>query len=696
MDTLTYYRENRCISVFRLTKEQGIRTLGSSGRNDYVIKDDVEVAPVHLKIQFQSGVHQFHIALGQKMLQETVPIPCETWFSFPQDKKLWFSPFESGGYLVFRQDIGQKMARERTRRRTQQLRQSDRKKRILTETRRHQRIPSPASSNLIQPEISGKLIEQETENCRLEQPESSQFSVSDMPPLVFIQENATDASSLPTATQLEPVAAGLEFSIAGKQQPEVLNLAVDSELDKITMHDASPDQLAEKSFTKKEGISEKFIADRYQVMGVLGKGGMGVVYKAIDQKLNREVALKLLLVQGCKSLVSTQRFLQEARAMGKLHHENIVAVHDIGEHKGNPYFTMDLVVGQELQKIGKIKPRQAMQWMLKICQALQYVHENGVLHRDLKPSNIIVSTHGPVLMDFGIAKDEASQAQLTADGQSLGTPSYMSPEQAQGLGAEIDERTDVYGLGAILYELLTGQPPFSGPPMQVLYKVCAINPPEVQLLNPAVPKDLAVIAEKAMAKDKNFRYASAEEMGGDIRRYLDGLRIHAQPMPWHIKLLQYIKRNRRLNHAIYAGGLLLAIIIFLGFFLSYRASASKRGRVEMLLKQAGEKRNQLNEHSAINSYLEILELYTQILVIDNDNSSAEKGKFAMALQIGGRALAMRDYSFARAMYNGALQMGTNREIAEKKTCRCRSYPGTREKGTGPKSGNDFQTVTRNE
>ena len=693
MDTLTYYLDNRCIAVFRLKKEQGIRTLGSASSNDFVIKDNSAVAAIHFKMQFQSGVHQFYIISGQKMLQENVPIPCETWFSFPQDKKLWFSPFEENGYIVFRQDIIQRQIKERTRRRTQQMRQLDQGKRPLTETRRHylQSIRSSgnliqpeisgnliendgqASGNLIQPEISGNLIENDSQTFKLNQPESEQLLIPDISALAFAQKTEAVSGSTPTASRLDPVrknASSPTLEPASQQLPEELDLAPDPELDRITMHDTSPIEAIEESFTgeeiAEEEASQQIIAKRYQVVDLLGKGGMGVVYKAVDQKLNREVALKLLLAQGAKSLVSTQRFLQEARAMARLHHENIVAVHDIGDHKGNPYFTMDLVAGQELQSINNIKPRQAMQWMLKICQALQYVHENGILHRDLKPSNIIISNQGPVLMDFGIAKDESSMSQLTADGQSLGTPSYMSPEQAQGLTNEIDERTDVYGLGAILYEMLTGQPPFFGPPMQVLYKVCATNPPEVQSVNPAVPKDVAVIVQKAMAKDKNFRYVSAQEMAGDIRRYLDGLRIHAQLMPWHIKMLQYLKRNRRLNYTICAGGVLLLILICLGFFINYRAGASKRERVDMLLKQATQKRSQLNQHSPINNYLEILELYTQALVIDNTNSLAQKGKFAMAIQMGDRALVMRDYPFAKAMYNSALQMGINLDLAERR------------------------------
>jgi len=271
-----------------------------------------------------------------------------------------------------------------------------------------------------------------------------------------------------------------------------------------------------------EGGEKDLIDGRYRILNVLGKGGMGVVYKVMDEKLKRVVALKLLIAQDKRSEEASHRFLTEARAMARLRHKNIVRVYDNGFYKGSPYFTMELISGKELVKyIPTLRPREAMRWMLSICEAVHYFHQSGIIHRDLKPSNIMISKDGePILMDFGIARDEASRSSLTASGQSIGTPAYMAPEQAKGLIDQIDEKTDIYGMGAVLYEMLTKRSPFTGSPMQILYKVCNVEPISVREINPQIPHDVATIVEKAMSKEKMFRYNSAQEMAEDIRRYL--------------------------------------------------------------------------------------------------------------------------------------------------------------------------------
>ncbi len=402
--------------------------------------------------------------------------------------------------------------------------------------------------------------------------------------------------------------------------------------------------------------AETQIAKRYKVIKILGKGGMGVVYKVLDQELNHEVALKMLLPQQ-NSMEAKQRFFQEARSMAKLRHENIVAVHDIGEHKGNPYFTMDLIPGKELiDSLDGVKPRKIMEWMLKVCQAIQSIHEQGLIHRDLKPSNIMIANDSPVLMDFGIVKDAASDAQLTMEGRSIGTPAYMAPEQARGITSEINQQTDVYGLGAILYEALTKNPPFSGAPMQVIFRVCTTDPKPIKEYNPNLPSDLVAIVEKAMAKDKKFRYATAADLAKDIQRYLEGMRIEAKPVPPAVKWWRNARRNPRFIYGSAAAIILFIVGISGIWFYQNQAKAGVSSQIKNLLAKAQEEEIRCNDQTPIAAFWQISDIYTQVLALDSENLVAQKGKFQTMLKMAQQAVKFRDYDLARALYQLALTM----------------------------------------
>lgn len=263
---------------------------------------------------------------------------------------------------------------------------------------------------------------------------------------------------------------------------------------------------------------------KYQVEQLLGRGRMGVVYKAFQQDLNRTVALKLLAEGAHASPKQKERFIKEAQAIAKLRHPNIVTVYEVGDWEGQPYFTMDFVEGKSLDKMivkQKLAPREAARLALDIAEAVEYAHSNSIIHRDLKPGNIILNSKGdPVITDFGLARKLDTQS-IHAGDDILGTPAYMSPEQARGRSSETDARSDVYAIGAILYAMLTGDDPFSGNSLlDTLHKVIHDKPASPEKVNPGIDSTISNICLKAMSKDPRKRYQSAGEMASDLARYL--------------------------------------------------------------------------------------------------------------------------------------------------------------------------------
>jgi serine/threonine protein kinase/Tfp pilus assembly protein PilF len=271
----------------------------------------------------------------------------------------------------------------------------------------------------------------------------------------------------------------------------------------------------------------------YEVLGELGKGGMGVVYRARQVGLNRIVALKMIRYAEDAGPEERRRFHTEAEAVARLQHPNIVQVYEVGEHRGMPYFSLEFCGGGNLQERlagGPWEVEAAARLIETLAGAVQAAHAAGIVHRDLKPLNVLLTADDtPKITDFGLAK-RLGEAGQTQTGQVMGTPSYMAPEQAGGK-SDIGPAADIHALGSILYRLITGRPPFVGPSVQdILMQVVGDDPPPVQQLQPEAPTDLAAICHKCLEKEPEKRYGSAEALAKDLRNFLDGEPISARPL----------------------------------------------------------------------------------------------------------------------------------------------------------------------
>jgi tRNA A-37 threonylcarbamoyl transferase component Bud32 len=285
---------------------------------------------------------------------------------------------------------------------------------------------------------------------------------------------------------------------------------------------------------------------RFELLQVLGIGAFGTVWKARDPQLDRTIALKIPRTGGLGTQAERDRFIREARAAAQLRHESIVAVHEVGEHEGQPYIVSDFVEGINIAEwLSAKKPtfREAATWVAEVADALQYAHDHGVIHRDIKPSNLMLDDGGRLhVMDFGLAKRDAGEITMTYDGQVLGTPAYMAPEQIEK-AHQVDGRADVYALGVVLYRLLTGELPFRGTTRMLLHQVLHDEPRPPRRINDHIPRDLETICLKAMAKEPGRRYATAQELSADLRRYLNGEAIHARPVARAERLWRWCRRS---------------------------------------------------------------------------------------------------------------------------------------------------------
>jgi serine/threonine-protein kinase len=302
-----------------------------------------------------------------------------------------------------------------------------------------------------------------------------------------------------------------------------------------------------------EGPGEIGRLGSYRVLKVLGAGGMGVVYQARQARPQRLVALKMILA-GARGGERLARFRSETEVVARLQHPNIVQVYEVGEHDGRPYFAMEFLGGGSLgQKLAAapLTVRAAAELAAALARAVQHAHERGVVHRDLKPANVLLTADGtPKIVDFGLAKllegdpGTPPAEYQTESGAILGTPGYMAPEQALGRGKEIGPAADGYALGAILYEALTGRPPFKGATvLETLEQVRSQDPVAPSRLRPGLPRDLQTICLKCLEKEPGRRYASAQELADDLGRFLGGEPIRARPVPLWERAVKWARRR---------------------------------------------------------------------------------------------------------------------------------------------------------
>lgn len=369
------------------------------------------------------------------------------------------------------------------------------------------------------------------------------------------------------------------------------------------------DALATVVCTNRPGIIRRTTSEkeerrlgRYVLLEEIGSGSFGTIHKAFDSELRRTVALKVPHRAG----LTDARFLREARSAAALRHPGIVAVYDAGREDGVWYLVSEFVAGQTLAqrlKAGRPNFRQSAQWIADLADALAHAHRHGVIHRDVKPSNILLDAEGQLrLTDFGLARRDVADGTATEEGQILGTPAYMAPEQARGEVSRIDARTDVYSLGTVLYELLTGELPFRGNNRMLLRQVLEEEPRPPRRVNDEVPRDLETVCLKAMAKDPADRYVGAAEFADDLRRFLQGQPVRARPVGPPGRLFRWGRRRPALA-GLSAALLLVAAAGFAGVFWQWRQAEAHLAQANLNRDRAHE--NARQAHLAINDLINI-------------------------------------------------------------------------------------------
>jgi hypothetical protein len=333
----------------------------------------------------------------------------------------------------------------------------------------------------------------------------------------------------------------------------------------------------------------------YEILGELGRGGMGVVYKAEQIALKRLVAVKMLLAGQYAPPSARARFKTEVEAIARVQHPNLVQIFEVGEHEGRPFFAMEYVDGGDLEhKIAAQPqpPRQAAELVEVLARAIHVAHTRGIIHRDLKPANILLASnessgkgpstthhslltnHQPKITDFGLAKRLDVSGGPTLTQHILGTPSYMAPEQAAGKSKDVGPATDVYALGAILYQLLTGRPPFQGETaLAILRQVTMDEPVPPRRLQPGVATDLETICLKCLEKSPLRRYATAAALADDLHRFLAGEPIHARPISWWRRTEKWVRRRPAVAALLAVSSLALLLLLAGGWWFAQRLSA---------------------------------------------------------------------------------------------------------------------------
>jgi serine/threonine protein kinase/tetratricopeptide (TPR) repeat protein len=425
---------------------------------------------------------------------------------------------------------------------------------------------------------------------------------------------------------------------------------------------------AERSFAIPAAL-ENVRVPGYDILAELGRGGMGVVYKARDRRLQRLVALKMVLAGTHAGAVGLARFRAEAEAAAKLTHANIVQIYETGEHDGRPFFALEFVDGGSLeQRIAgsPTSPTAAAELIETLARAMQVAHERGIIHRDLKPANILLAKLGsqssivrsrradtqslpadhwsrtttPKIADFGLAKHLDDDSSQTKSGTILGTPSYMAPEQAEGRTRDVGPAADIYALGTILYELLVGRPPFrAGNPIDTIRQVVEQEPVPPRQLEPRLPLDLQTICLKCLEKDPARRFATASALADDLRRFIDGDPVHARPTPGWERAWKWAKRRP----AVVA---LLAVstfaVVSMVLFVAWH-NVSLRGKLDVAIAEERRARQRemdalaRNHQSLVQQEAQKLYDSARVAVAAGDWTAARLDLEKALLTIGGEA-----------------------------------------------------------
>jgi serine/threonine protein kinase/tetratricopeptide (TPR) repeat protein len=324
----------------------------------------------------------------------------------------------------------------------------------------------------------------------------------------------------------------------------LLSAGIDRNGDQLRAEETLDDLLS-----RTHGSDADWLLGNYQILEEIGRGGMGVIYRARQRHSRRIVALKRMLSCHADSRETLMRFRREAQAAAKLDHPNILPIYEVSEtEEGLPFFSMKFAGGDSLLEAApalRSEPRRAVALMAKVARALQYAHEQGILHRDLKPGNILLDGHGePLVCDFGLAKWLEPMGDLTRTPSIFGTPGYIAPEQVNGLASKLTPAADIYGLGAILFHLLTGRPPFTGEhALNVIQQATEKPAPKLRGLSPTLDRDLETICGKCLEREPHARYHSAGELAEDLERWLHGRSIVARPVSPPVRLWRWSRRN---------------------------------------------------------------------------------------------------------------------------------------------------------
>lgn len=405
-------------------------------------------------------------------------------------------------------------------------------------------------------------------------------------------------------------------------------------------------KVEEKEIDKKEEYLDfkESPKTRYKLLELLGEGGMGKVYKAHDKRLNRYVALKFLKENNPEK---QKRFLQEAKAQAKLKSDGICKIYEVGEMDGKSFISMQYIEGKNLRETAKeMNLEMKVSIIKKVAEGLQEAHKLGILHRDINPSNIMVERdengeYKPYIMDFGLAK-EVAEPSLTQDGVIMGTLFYMSPEQASGANQNLDRRSDIYSLGATLYEILSGEPPFKGEFVEVLEKIRKEEPEPLRKKNPSIPKDIESIANKCLEKDPNLRYKNTKELVEDLNRFLNGEPVKARKTTFFYYLFKKIKKNKAVFLTLF-----IALFIFLVFSLIWINERVSYVKGIKIMQKFGE---EIKEVESIMRYSHLLPLHNNLKERNTIFEKIEKIKEKMK-EIGKIGEGPGNYAIGRAYFS---------------------------------------------